>query len=318
LNLRYGDQTMALSLHSLVIARSPKLRSLIATSGANVTEPGIKHIMLDLTDSFVGVPALISAIRVCYGASASASHYTSGFLAPPQADDRGQLSMEMCLQYLAAGNLLQLQNVMHVGVESACHMLSFESLENFMAFGLHGSLASPEPSNREGLVATSNNGTTFAPYADQIIGTAVHYVSPRLHGGFVFDQAAPSSEKLGGFPNLQEIPDIGHKRMSSNPRLSFIQFGELHSPSDPHTTRLSTILLSVPFEILAHILASIVRPQLTSAVIAERERRRLSYLKRNNFQANGHGGAYHLHPKANWEEGIDVSGVRITRQWRAG
>jgi hypothetical protein len=314
LDISAKGHSVNLSLHSVVVARSPRIRSLLVAQTHRDGSNGRTHIVLEPSDAFVSIPAIVSALRVCYGTSASASHFSSAFPAPPEADERGYLSMDMCLAYLAAGHLLQLNEVATVGLNSAYSILTVDKLETYLAFGLAGSLEAFESNETELQDGQCLKRSTFAPYSDEVVGTAIHFILSRLHPGFELDVNAPASEKLGGIPNFKDSSDIGHRRLSSNPKLSFIQFGEMQAPVEPDTTILSTLLLSLPFDILRHMLRTTGLPDLTRVVVDERERRRVEYLKRFESQGSGYGGVSKKKARASWQENVDASGIALIRR----
>ena len=313
LHLSVNGREATLYLHRVLVARCPKVRALLETVQVHV-EGGKISLFWDPGDGFVSISDIIEALRVCYGGPVSASSFPmAGFRVPPIAQDRGFVRMENCLGYLAAGQILQLPEVAAVGVESATNFLTLPDLEHFFLFALDGAVDALD-SPQDVVIANAIARGTHAPYANHLIVTGINFLAQRLHRTFTLDPAAYSSDGLGGIPNFPETPDIGHKRVSSNPRLSLIQFGDMVQ-SDQESTTLTTILMGLPFEIIRHVLGQLMYPDTTRAVVEERERRRREYCKRFFAFPDQYEGDPAKKKRCCWEEGIDASGMGITRRW---
>ena len=156
---------MRLSLHSLILARSPTLRGLFANGHYSYDFDGLKLIVLRLSDPFSTPFALDFAFRVLYGTAAS--DFTGpNFIARYRTKAEYSLTWMMeSLAFASAGCLLQLMPVKLRGLEIASKIVNWDNIEQALTyaldsvnFGLGGTLPARLPEN----VYSANNSVSSA------------------------------------------------------------------------------------------------------------------------------------------------------------
>ncbi|MDI1485886.1 MAG: hypothetical protein OHK93_004075 [Ramalina farinacea] len=156
---------MRLSLHSLILARSPTLRGLFANGHYSYDFDGLKLIVLRLSDPFSTPFALDFAFRVLYGTAAS--DFTGpNFIARYRTKAEYSLTWMMeSLAFASAGCLLQLMPVKLRGLEIASKIVNWDNIEQALSyaldsvnFGLGGTLPARLPEN----VYSANNSVSSA------------------------------------------------------------------------------------------------------------------------------------------------------------
>jgi len=128
---------VAFSLHSLLIIQSHTIRKLFVDGKYEYGMNAKKVFRITLTDSFVTPKALGSALRLCYGEPASKFTGTTQKMHPPKS--KAELStslMDESLAFAGAGDLLQLKQVFHRGLEIASKVLNWDNLERALSFAL--------------------------------------------------------------------------------------------------------------------------------------------------------------------------------------
>lgn len=229
-------------------------------------------------------------------------------------------AMDHALAYAAAGCLMQMPGVAHRGIQIASRLLSRETIEKTLSFALEGGLSpawtaehreteiSPTkssstdsskdhspidtPASTDETHEGSNIshpqslpslpppvGGTYAPHADHLLRTALAFLIQDFPPAFTLDASAPPQPYIDRLPPLAKPP-------STKSRLSSIQFGDYSAqdsaaPDAQTTATLSSILLSVPFILLAYIVDSLgenTRLLLLHPLVKERERRRREVL----------------------------------------
>ncbi|KAI4121244.1 MAG: hypothetical protein LQ347_006917, partial [Umbilicaria vellea] len=225
-------------------------------------------------------------------------------------------ALDHALAYAAAGCLLQMPLVAQRGIQIASSLLSWETIEKTISFALEGGIitAWPEaqqetenetsPSNslstdsskdhspiitptstdethdRETLshpsLSTPENGT-YAPYTTHLLRAILDFLVQNVPPGFILDVTAPPLTLIDRLPFVPKPPPT-----STKSRLSSIQFGDYSArgpaaPDTRTTTTLSSVLLSIPFGLLTHIVDALdedLRREMLRPLIGERERRR--------------------------------------------
>lgn len=146
---------LRLSLHSLILARSPTLRGLFANGHYSYDFDGLKLIVLRLSDRFSTPFALDFAFRVLYGLTAS--DFTGPNFQVARYRTKAEYSLTWMMESLAfasAGCLLQLMPVKLRGLEIASKIVNWDNIEQAlsyalesMKFGLGGTLPARAPEN---------------------------------------------------------------------------------------------------------------------------------------------------------------------------
>lgn len=312
--------------HRFVLSQSPTLKHILQTRG--VSQDGV--LRLELQDQFLRPEAFYFTIRTLYGWD-----FGDDFL-PTYLNLQGiRDEFDLALGYAAATKYLQLPLVHAKAIGYASRrLLHWETIEQACRFALPSAIYGyparhdPSPSAEHFSVA-------------ELLDAIMAFIVNRLPPNFILDTSVghcgfsrlplPS----GPVPRMRNVPAIANgtsgpgkgshsrhssnaqaqmprnPRLSANPRLCQIQFGDLSpqavsgagygdqgaSAVAPHSPTLwdailSRILLNLPFLLLKHVLEhpalckqsgdagtqSQARHKLIFSVIAEREARRLRAL----------------------------------------
>lgn len=303
-----GEQSAVLMLHGILIAQSPTLRSLFDSAEVS-KDDGKRALILSNSDRHVTLSAIVSALLYCYGKPLPQPDMqaTSGYKTSQSSVSK---HMDSAIALVAAGSILQLPDFAFVGVKSMINRLCFETVTKALSFALHGS-SSFRPVPVEPPRTDTTHGallaySTYAPYSQEILDGALSFLVVHFPRPFVLDTAAPSSISLGGYPSV-------HSSASCKPELSWIQFGDFSRPS---LVALSSILVSLPFDILVALLGRLghdVSDGIAESVIAERECRRVAALEMGEAWLEDKGWARRSHggKRLLWPESVERDGTRI-------
>src|SRR5207248_10797395 len=109
------------------------------------------------SDRFLRTDEIVMAIRHLYGGPLLETAQIRAI--PSQHRTKSAIArhyMQMALGYAAAGNLLQVSRITQRGIDIACHLLSWDTIEVALDFALDGGLAkvwyAQMPSNSKGEV----------------------------------------------------------------------------------------------------------------------------------------------------------------------
>jgi hypothetical protein len=300
--LRYTDDRappVRIPGHSLMLARSLKLKDMMLDQAQS---DGVlaRSLLIESDDRFLNSDGFWAAMQRLYGIplldlnsigalSARSSQYN-----PPTKGVTGS-QFELALGYAAAGHLLKIISVTGRGCELAGSLLSWDNIERALDFALDGGL------DFQWTLERSDSSPTYGPFVNILI----HFVVSFLISGF------PAKFKLDtsvGDPSFhRRLPSTPDRRSSTQTRrLSTIKFGD-HSvddeslstiPEDHVTTKLSKILLAIPFHLLKFILESprlgnvqdwastSLRTEVIHDVIQEREKRRIKVHQSPNLPSD--------------------------------
>jgi hypothetical protein len=289
LELRYPDDTrppQIINGHSLMLARSPKLKSLIedearARNGLDESNNSItrlgqnnglteKRLLLVSDDRYLRPDGFSMAIRRLYG-----GHLLDASTGPANYEDR----FDFALGYAAAGHLLKLDPVFGRGVEVASSLLNWGNIEKALDFALDGGLDAQWYTAPMELDETGRS-STYGPVVNMLIYRVMEFIIINFPPNFVLDTFAGEPTYNGRLPAVTE-----DRRPTQNPRLSHIKFGD-HSITSPLLANFSRVLLNLPYHLLKYVLESPNLPgarhadhagrllKLMNSVVGERERRR--------------------------------------------
>ena len=317
-----------LSVHSLILSRSPTLGSLLSNGQYNYDYDGLKLLHVCLNDRFVTPSAFKAAIRVCYGEP------VSSFTGPKAKDDvrrtKADFSvtwMDESLAFAAAGQLLQLRDVLLRGLEIAGRIINWDNIERALSFALEAgehrkrfpssSLIPNEvsTSNYDGDFSSTNTiltpstsqnspntsfdskgigpkdvsaGSINIDSADGLLSRCLQFIATHLPSVWEFD---PTARPL---PHVDRLPITNETRSPlAKSRLCKIQFGDLPSEMatkiSSHDSFISSILLSLPFVSLKTLadLEDTLVKQHLQNIVEERERRRCVVLRGSVGVAQG-------------------------------
>ncbi|KAK0615583.1 hypothetical protein B0T17DRAFT_496783 [Bombardia bombarda] len=313
----YGQQHKGFRIpaHRFILSRSSTLARAMKTQGT--ARNGA--IYLTLYDEYMRPDVFWHSIRSLYGWPLG----VGGILPTDVPLQNIQDDFKLTLSYIATGQYLQLGWVHSIAMQRASHMLFWETIELALKFVLPRMMVSPSPRDDEFRVSE---------LLEEIMSFIVHnfpqdFVLDVNEGDWGFSRLpavvprhhSPNAPTIAngtsGSPHNNQSPkaqaQMPHNpRLSSNPRFSQIQFGDISPPTTNghgsaarshrqpsiNETIFSRILLNLPFELLKRILE---HPQLTgdlnsssrlsliAEIIAERESRRLQSLEKGNPQLMG-------------------------------
>ncbi len=329
----------ALPCHGVILARSPKLRSLMAMQDSgHHGYPKVLNIVV--SDRFLNHDvAFMKALMRLYGELLPDQAFISALRCPATRDDPTEYGpvqrMRFALAYAAAGHLLQIDEIITHGLELAAGLLSWKTIERALAFALEGGLSSAwvpfEPSGEDRGSSSSNDDSTakydlptsaptYGIYSDRILSEVIEFIAHNCPTDFKFFPNAPQSFEV---PRLPSVAEPQHSRRGS--RFSQIRFGEMTLEEDtanPATSTMSTILVSLPFPTLVHLLDHPVScgtlgwlkvAQTMQAVVDEREARR----QRTVRNRTGHAPASTFEERL-WNSARQAESVERTENHPAG
>ena len=349
-------ESFDLLLHRVILAYSPFMAALLESSES--ASDGLRLSSLDVTDKYITPQAIEFAISTCYIQAPDEFHWTAYKSSGPGAQEPAT-SMDNNLAILAAGQLFGLPDVVARGSSMAVRELSADTIEQALSFALQafakGDLESSEyvsaflrggpsgarrdrssidhqmkPDNDSPNARPTNRQTDDGrPWVENIFLflRCLEWIVRHYPDDCSVDTSAQSLASIDRLPQLPQIPQNGPKS-----RLSRIQFGSLSSEKDeeaprstPENMTLSSILLSLPFGLLEHIVSKLqqrMSAESFKALIDERERRRRRVLQEHPGynQTNTPLGK---DDPVGWEEYLDTEtttedeGVpyRIAKRW---
>ncbi|OIW24699.1 hypothetical protein CONLIGDRAFT_584628 [Coniochaeta ligniaria NRRL 30616] len=323
------DAPLLIPCHRLIISQSPMLDQMLRSRDV----PAGGRLVLEVQDQYLRSDSFHFALRTLYGWDLG-----DGPLPPYRPQQSVKDGFDLALGYASSGLYLKLPFVYAKGVHHASHQLHWDTIEKACRFALPSAVFG-QPA-RHGISLSSDGFTPFA-LIDAIMAFLVH----NIPADFVVDVNAgdcgfirlPQGSALGARSRAapviahgtsEPIQDTQHSRhgsashacmprtsrLSVNPRLSSIQFGDLSLTNGRHTipdgqinavgprspshldTILSRILLNLPFSMLKQVLehpglakpsgdlSPAARLKLISSVVAEREARRLAALNKGDVQ----------------------------------
>jgi hypothetical protein len=286
--------------HRIVLSRSP---TLVTAMRINEPEQTPGEVRLMLPGKYLRIDAFTDALKYLYGGPLlQIDHQRPGSSAGERFPSNLE-RMEHALRYIATGKMLRLPPVASRGVDVAGGLLHWDTISTALGFALEGGLSQVWniEDGSEDRASTSSSDDSFGrpepsytpeydPYSTHLIQRIVDFTIHVFPSNFYLDSSAPQLESC---PRLPSLPTSRECRQSrSDPRLSQIRFGEI--PIEDHqrpsfaTTTISSVLLSLPFQLLKCVLehydlaarlgadtvASIMRQ-----VVNERETRRTKVLQ---------------------------------------
>ena len=337
-------------LHRVVVAQSPALATLLATS--EMDNHGIRLIHLEALGSFLTPTALRLALQTSYGQSP----WDFIGLDIPQGSSRPQtidaaLWMRNALAFAAAGNLLQLEDVVARGVQIASTILSWDNIETALAFTMEGLVDSvpkdcldkehvqpqglgisgattPPGALGQSFPAPTRSMTSLNPYrygvaAYRVKQLCLRYLCDNFPANWKLNKSAHPSRCVDRLP-----VEVKGQAPSASSRFRHIQFGSLPALQPEDTDglegRMSSIVLSIPYSLLQELLEQaddVVDAKSVATIVSERERRRQQALKDQSVSYNQRATMPEAWGAVGWEESVttvDVEGTPLTtisREW---
>lgn len=340
-------------LHSLLIDQSPLLRGL--RKSTMTQDDGIRLLQIRTCDRFITPLTIETALRVCYGQSiAEYKGSSTEICSSISSVDVSRSWMENALALAASGYLLQLEAVISRGLQIASSILNWENIEKALSFAIDGGLG-PEWDSDSTFRATTeyfsfqisdDTTTEVTPGSSEAVPTGPHmqYGEPSSspHRG-TYSRGANDlllqclKFLLSEFPDSWELDilarplaDIdrlpltaGSRSPLATSRLSQIQFGDHPSEKAKSCDKnivLSSLVLSIPFPLLKHILDRLdeaIRSRIINPIVDERERRRRHAVKCESISWSQRQEAADDWAQAGWKEfvGLENSRLRLQRKW---
>lgn len=334
---------LSLPAHGLLLARSPKIRSLMAMQHVSlahpVTYPKVLNVLV--SDKFMKSSSVfVEAVARLYGAPLINAVSLERLTYPESEQDLSRplatLKMRTILSYAAAGHFLQLEDVISCAVDIAADNMDWGNINQALAFALEGGvgLASSQVENAgENGSSTSSqeemNGKldytaatpVYGNYSDRLLTHTLKFIVANIPVSF---QLLPTVSQSPDFPRLPSIADPKDRRSDS--RLSHIRFGAmtLEQDSSPgqDTVSISSVLISLPFSLLKHILEHhglrqrlgwVAVSDMAKSVIGEREARRQRVVDMSDDPVDER-----LWNNVCWTEAVEAqspSGLKILRRF---
>ncbi|MCJ1464816.1 hypothetical protein MMC07_003430 [Pseudocyphellaria aurata] len=342
-------------LHSLLIDQSPFLRGLRKSTVTQ--ENGIKILRIRTHDRFLTPLAIETALQFCYGRSLVKYTGTSTNICPSKSSGEVSASwMENALALAASGYLFQLEAVISRGLQIASSILNWENIEKALSFALDSGLGSEWDLDSSFPVPTeSYSYQTSDDATGRVTPSSIEAVAIELNSSYREPLSSPHRGNfscsandlllrclqfiISNFPDgweldilarpLADIDRLPRTAGSRSPlaisRLSRIQFGDHPSEqvkSGDENIKLSSLLLSLPFPLLKHILDRLdeaTRSRNLDPIVGERERRRRQAIRCKSVSWAQRQEDAKNWAQAGWKEsvGLENSNVCLQREWWA-
>ncbi|KAK3682273.1 hypothetical protein B0T22DRAFT_484346 [Podospora appendiculata] len=317
-NLQYQDhpdyrrfrRALHINGHRFLLSRSPTLASLMKSWG---TVPG-GYMHLDINDEYMRADVFGYVLRTLYGWPLGDELTLPADISPRNIAEDFQLA----LSYVATAQYLQLGWVLTAAMEHVKRLLCWDTIELAVKYLLPNIATSPSSRNEpQSMSELRDLFLCFIVYnlpkdfvLDVNAGDGVFSRLPIISSPPRNSTAASGVHGTHGYGSSKGQSQSA--RLSSNPRLSQIKFGDISPPErngygqmgatketarphrapTAHETILSRILLNLPYDLLKLVLehprfAQLLggqdisfRYHIISGIIAERESRRLRTLDR--------------------------------------
>ncbi|KAJ5176110.1 uncharacterized protein N7482_001987 [Penicillium canariense] len=302
-------------VHKNVIAASPFLYKVMAAKRNR--DGGVDRIHALTGVSFTCSHAFSMALQVLYGiplvTQESLRKTTMQGLGHPDDDDTSTYSfsleramVDFALCYAATGAFLERREITERGIELAMDLLSWETAEFILNFGMTVSAYAvtcpdvPFPpmsshSSRSSSLSAANGiplveldyfHDFHCMWADTVLTAAVRFITSSITVDFQLYNRAQARFTPNRIPQaLHTLPGS----CLSNPRLEEIRFGSFPSiaderPTDPMILVPSAMLLTLPFRAFVDMLNAVksrgaLSYNLVKEIVLEREARRLNALR---------------------------------------
>lgn len=288
----HDSKPMMLPVHSLIISRCPSLLNIVSRLPASRTMPSALVLHFPQSYYFHDATAFAEALRFVYGGPLVDPTALLNPIAHSASSPDSR--MRYILSYLAAGHCLDIESIAMHAYGIAQHLMSWETLEAVLSFAVPGNT-----------LYDPRKPPFYGYYANQLLVQALDYLMLSIHPDFVLDTSAPELSSLPRLPSSHTSTSRAQSRPESRSSvfassdgkpaqrpISGIRFGSAtpagSETSSPFLTTISSVLLSLPFELLKQILE---HPRHYSAlgletmlrvagdVVRERERRRIEVLE---------------------------------------
>ena len=331
---------ISLPAHAVVLARSPKLRSLLKQKTVIPNRRmSLKEMKMVIKDPFlVNSQALVKAVNRLYsGMLPDAQYLIEGFGLRTNKD-----CMKFALSFAAAGHFMEIDEIINCGTDLVNRFLDLETIELALAFGIDGGISPlwqprDDDSSEESMSTSSSfDGTqhvrstsvaTYGIYSDKVLREVFQCLFAYTSPHFIFDDKATQLASCARLP-----VELERRHNRSNSRLSQIRFGDMtledESSVDIVRHTLSMVLLSFPYALLKHFLEhsallSVLEPaslgDLMRAIVRERESRRKAACEASASNTPSSMTEERLWENLQWSESVEQSqhhpsGCRLSRR----
>ncbi|KAK6858829.1 hypothetical protein PG995_004682 [Apiospora arundinis] len=299
------EENVKIQGHKLILARSPCLKDSIMLLRAQ--DPGSHTISIRSEDTWLRPDAWYMAVQRLYlGALLPVAPPMGGNMSTSEQARRHADQFNFALAYAAAGNLLQMQDVLVRGLQIASEMINWNVVEEGLAFALESTHQRYSNDESDAPDVEYNYGRE----TELLFSAMVNFLINAFPANFELDTSVSDPS---AFARLPVVPKATHYQKAAPAiargssvrqaakakptRLSSIKFGDLPTaypeedaatPREPAkcSPQLSRILLNLPFHTLRFVLTSESngasgwntaqdRYHAVADVVAEREARRL-------------------------------------------
>lgn len=297
-----GDmEPLSLTLHTLILAQSPRLRSLIKHKSLH--QPF--HIRLVSRDgALLDLEAFIFALKYLYGQPLLhlLDNRAYMYINDPSILSTPTFRTGLALAYMAAGHFLRIEEIVHCGFDLVLHGLCWATMPRIISFITHNEMNTMWRGEQDKVSQIHAIDSSFSdslphPLVGRLVNAAIDFLADNWPVDFYFLSSAGNADDLAHFPGPPVSSASGAYAVkhneNGNDRLTAIRFGDMSSaPSPQHNGSpagnqthvvLSSILVSLPTGLLQHLLQhpllctrlpSQRRLSVAREVVAERERRR--------------------------------------------
>ncbi|TVY76068.1 hypothetical protein LSUE1_G008018 [Lachnellula suecica] len=308
--------------HGMVLARSPFLKGLMSESSRD--EHGICRLLIESNDRFLQVDAFWAALYRLYGGpllDMEAAPINTPVQIPHSLEDR----LGLALGYAAAGHTLQIPPVVTRGIEIACTLIQWTTIEKALDFALDGGLDAQwilESSHQQ-----PKSPSTYGPTVNMLIRYALDYVVSSFPPDFELDRTVDDSTFN------RRLPAVPKQRQSISDKFRNLHFGDHDNDKSTNNDRiitLSKVLLNLPFHLLKYVLESHrlgnverwatlnLRRTVVKNVVEEREKRRMevyNHANVSNADRQNHSTKWQA---VGWQEFVEehTEGIPVlARRW---
>lgn len=298
-------EALTISLHAIVLAQSARLGSILTRHDQDWSI----HL-ISRTGALIDLEAFIMALRYLYGQPLLHQQWNDRrffkYIHDDELTSTPRFRTSFALAYVAAGHFLQIEEIVHCGLDLALQNLSWTSLVRMISFVVfdeanttwrHESDRSPR--GPQGGMLEEMDGPLH-PLAGRMLSAVADFMISNWPEDFSFVPDAAEFELLG----QSRSPHISHDHTasvssSSDSRLTAIRFGDMSASSTSGArdrasqasasqnvdvrVALSQALALLPTPLLQHVLEHpLVRARMPAhvlletgrAAVQERERRR--------------------------------------------
>lgn len=280
-------------LHSVVLCRSGLLKQAVLRVPSMKFDDSGRIILNKNTNLGFLIPAAIhGALQSLYSdrASITLQRALEAHRRIYHAERYPTIRMLLVIRCYTAGFYLQIVSFIAAALEVFPTEITLNNVEFGLAFALHGAQHASdhnpynEKFNRNHLQGTflGLRRSVYGPGTEQMVRGCLKYLTRKFPKSLIFDPNAPMSYLLGAFklPSDEPGPDMHY--ITDNATGAPVTNIELSKSTSRIHTLMSTLLLSLPFNIIAYLYGRLGRRGLDfdiHKVIHTRNNRSLDRLR---------------------------------------